>query len=257
MSSAERDMRGSAFVGTSGWSYPQWRDGFYAGVRRSEWLAHCAGRFTGIEVDATFYGRAKPATLERWAAATPPRFRFALKAHRYFTHQKKLEFPLAALLRERDNARAMGGKAAAILWQLPRNLARDAGRLEDFLGRLAHWPELRHAIEFRHPSWFDAEVAAALARTGVANCQSDAADWPCWEAVTTDLVYVRLHGHTRTYVSGYAAPSLRAWARRIDGWCAQGRDVHVYFDNTDGGRAPRDASRLIAMLDLPIPTGAA
>jgi uncharacterized protein YecE (DUF72 family) len=247
-------MTGAAFVGTSGWSYPQWRDGFYAGVRQRDWLAHCARRFSGIEVNATFYGRTRPEILRRWAAATPESFRFALKAHRYFTHQKKLDFPVASLLRERANASAMGRKAAAVLWQLPRNLRLDFARLEGFLARLALWPEVRHAIEFRHPSWFDPAVAARLGRARVASCQSDAAGWPRWDAVTTDVVYVRLHGHTDTYVSGYGASSLRAWARRVDGWRKEGRDVHVYFDNTDAGRAPRDALRLIGML-APPPAG--
>jgi uncharacterized protein YecE (DUF72 family) len=241
-------MPGSAYVGTSGWSYPQWRDSFYRGVRQRDWLAHCAARFSGIEVNATFYGRIRPETLQRWAAATPDEFRFALKAHRYFTHEKKLDFPLAALLRERDNVRGMHHKAAAVLWQLPRNLRLDVARLDAFLAMLRRWPEVRHVVEFRSATWFDPAVAESLGQARVASCQSDAADWPFWNAVTTDVVYVRLHGHTDTYVSGYAPTSLRAWSRRIDRWRSEGRDVHVYFDNTDAGHAPRDAMRLIRML---------
>ena len=248
---------GSRYIGTSGWSYPQWRDGFYAGVRQRDWLRHCAARFSGIEVDATFYRRAAPETLARWARETPPRFRFALKAHRFFTHVTKLGFAPDALLRERDNARAMGVKAAAVLWQLPRTLHPDLPRLDRFLAMLGRWPEARHAVEFRDEAWFDPAVAQRLRDARVANCQSDAADWPLWDAVTTDVVYVRLHGHPETYVSAYGARSLEAWARRIDAWCAGGCDVHVYFDNTDAGHAPRDALRLIRMLVPPLAIDAA
>jgi uncharacterized protein YecE (DUF72 family) len=107
---------------------------------------------------------------------------------------------------------------------------------------------VRHAIEFRHESWFDAEVAALLAEHRIAVCQSDAADWPVWNAVTTDLVYVRLHGHLATYASAYSEAELRAWARRIGRWLRERRDVHVYFDNDAFAHAPRNATRLIALL---------
>jgi uncharacterized protein YecE (DUF72 family) len=107
---------------------------------------------------------------------------------------------------------------------------------------------VRHAVELRHDSWFDGEVAALLGRHRVAAVQSDAADWPLWDAVTTDLVYVRLHGHRVTYASGYSRRELAAWARRIRGWRAEGRSVHVYFDNTDAGHAVADARVLRRMV---------
>jgi uncharacterized protein YecE (DUF72 family) len=83
----------------------------------------------------------------------------------------------------------------------------------------------------------------------VAVCQSDAADWPLWDTVTTDLVYIRLHGHTRTYASAYSSGSLRRWAERIVEWSSSGRTVHVYFDNDAEGAAPRDALRLRQLVE--------
>ena len=116
------------------------------------------------------------------------------------------------------------------------------------LDPLGRGPKPRHAIEFRDPSWFDDEVATALARHRVANCLSDAADWPLWDAVTTDLVYVRPHGHSDTYASRYSRKSLQRWARRIEAWRREKRQVHVYFDNDAYGEAPRNAQRLIALV---------
>jgi len=171
-------------------------------------------------------------------------FRFAIKASRYLTHVRRLDFPLAALARQRDAARGLGRKLKVVLWQLPGNLRADAALLERFLQRLARWDGVRHALEFRHPSWFDEGVRLRLRRARVAVVQSDAADWPIWRAVSTDLVYVRLHGHRQTYVSPYAAPTLARWAARCRGWLAEGRQVHVYFDNTAEGHALRDARRL-------------
>jgi uncharacterized protein YecE (DUF72 family) len=103
-------------------------------------------------------------------------------------------------------------------------------------------------IEFRHRSWFDDRVAACLREHRIGICQSDAADWPLWDAVSTDLVYVRLHGRELTYASNYPEPELRAWARKLRRWVGEGRDVHVYFDNDAGGNAPRNALRLIELV---------
>jgi len=133
---------------------------------------------------------------------------------------------------------------------LPGNYKKHLDRLEAFAKALKHWPQTRHVIEFRHPSWFDDEVASCLNKYRIANCISDAADWPMWDLVTTDLVYIRLHGHTRTYASAYHTASLKQWATKIRKWLKEGKEVHVYFDNDGEGAAPRDAKRLIGLLSI-------
>ena len=233
-----------AWIGTSGWAYDEWGPEFYAQLPRGRWLEHYALAFDAVEVNATFYHLPARSTFVSWRARTPARFRFAIKASRYLTHVRRLDFPLAALARQRDAARGLGRKLSVVLWQLPANLRADRALLERFLHRLKRWDGVRHALEFRHPSWFDEAVRARLRRARVAVVQSDAADWPLWRAVSTDLVYVRLHGHRRTYVSSYAAATLGRWAARCRAWLAEGRQVHVYFDNTARGHALRDATRL-------------
>jgi uncharacterized protein YecE (DUF72 family) len=237
-----------AYIGTSGWNYDAWRGDFYRGKPRAQWLRWYAQRFGAVEVNATFYRLQRKATFERWRAETPPGFRFSIKANRYLTHNRKLRAPATPLRLERERACGLGGKLAAVLWQLPRSLRKDLARLARFAQALRRWRRVRHVIEFRHPSWFCDEVAACLRKHRIAVCQSDAADWPMWDAVTTDLVYVRLHGHAVTYASGYSEASLRAWASRIRRWLAQGLAVHVYFDNDAFGQAPRNATRLIALV---------
>lgn len=114
---------------------------------------------------------------------------------------------------------------------------------------LSRWPQARHAVEFRHASWFVPQTERLLCAYRVAACQSDAADWPMWQDIaTTDLVYVRLHGHTSTYCSAYSDSALRGWAQRVRRWAAEGRAVHVYFDNTDLGHAPDNAATLARLL---------
>jgi uncharacterized protein YecE (DUF72 family) len=237
-----------AYIGTSGWNYPGWRDRFYAGVRQADWLSHCASQFTGIEVNATFYRLQERSTFERWREQTPQGFRFAIKGNRYLTHNKKLREPEGPIGVERERASALGEKLAVVVWQLPGNFHKHLERLQGFAAALSAWKEARHAVEFRHRSWFDDEVAECMRTNRLAVCISDAADWPLWDAVTTDLVYVRLHGHTRTYASAYSTASLKTWARRTRDWLAEGRDVHVYFDNDAEGAAPYDALKLLNMV---------
>lgn len=236
------------YIGTSGWNYDEWRDGFYAGVKGAERLAHYARRFEAVEVNATFYRLQKPDTLARWRDTVPGDFRFSIKGNRYLTHTRKLHDPDGPIELERDNARPLASRLSVVLWQLPGNLRKDMSRLRDFCAALGRWNEVRHAVEFRHSSWFDEETAACLDAHAVANCQSDAADWPMWRAVTGGLVYIRLHGHTRTYASRYSTASLKRWASAIAQWRGEGKSVHVYFDNTAEGAAPDDALQLKALL---------
>lgn len=240
-------MSGYVYIGTSGWNYDAWRDPFYHGATKKTWLRFCAERFSAIEVNATFYRLQRRETFQRWRDETPPEFRFAIKAHRYLTHNKKLNDPLPAIHTERERAQGLGDKLAAVVWQLPANFHKNLDRLERFADALQTWSRPRHAIEFRHTSWFDDAVATCLHRHGIAICQSDAADWPLWERVTTDLVYIRLHGHAQTYASDYGENALRAWAQKIARWRGESRAVHVYFDNDAQCRAPFNALRLIEL----------
>jgi uncharacterized protein YecE (DUF72 family) len=234
-----------AYIGTSGWSYKGWKESFLGGVPQSEWLSYCAERFTGIEVNGTFYRLQSRETFRKWRDQTPPDFRFAMKGHRYVTHNKKLGEVDDSIRRIRERAEPMGEKLAVVVWQLPASLKKSMERLEPFLHGLESWRDVRHALEPRHKSWFDPEVAACLEQHRVAVCQSDAPDFPLWSEVTTDLVYVRLHGHTRKYASRYSSRLLDQWARKTERWLTEGRDVHVYFDNDAEGHAPWDALKLL------------
>jgi uncharacterized protein YecE (DUF72 family) len=241
-------MLGQAYIGTSGWNYKSWRDGFYGDTPQKQWLRFCAERFTAIEVNGTFYRLQAKSTFEKWRDHTPERFRFAIKGHRYITHNKKLLDVDESVIRCRESASPLGNRLAAVVWQLPAFLKKNTERLDKFLDALRQWKSTRHAIEFRHKSWFDDETTERLGRHAVAVCMSDAPDWPMWEEVTTDLVYIRLHGHTRKYASSYSKHSLKKWAARICGWLDENRVVHAYFDNDAEGAAPKNALTLVEMV---------
>jgi uncharacterized protein YecE (DUF72 family) len=237
-----------AWIGTSGWVYQGWREHLYADAPMRRWLEIASRTFDALEINGSFYTQIKPETYERWVRETPDGFRFALKGHRFVSHYKRLRDAEPSILRLRDQAAPLGAKLAAVIWQLPANFHADLSRLEGFLRALAVWP-IRHALELRHRSWFVPAVADRMREAGVAVCMGDAPDFPMWREVTSDLVYVRLHGHTRKYHSCYSLPNLRRWADDIHRWLDEGRDVHVYFDNDGEGHAVHNALTLRALVD--------
>jgi uncharacterized protein YecE (DUF72 family) len=241
-------MAGKAYIGTSGWNYKTWRDDFYGDTPQKQWLRFCADRFTSIEVNGTFYRLLEKSTFKKWRDATPEDFPFAIKGHRYVTHNKKLLDVEESVIRCRESASPLGKRLAVVIWQLPASSKKKIERLEKFVKILGRWKSTRQTIEFRHKSWFDDEVKKCLSEHSIAVCISDAPNWPMWGEVTTDLVYIRLHGHTRKYVSSYSKPALKKWATRIQTWLKENRDVHVYFDNDAEGAAPKNALTLLGML---------
>jgi uncharacterized protein YecE (DUF72 family) len=134
------------YIGTSGWSYQHWRDCFYSAVARKDWLRFYAERFAAVEINGTFYRLQKPKTLKKWFDETPANFKFALKANRYLTHNKKLFDPEDSVSIEKNHADALNGKLAAVLWQLPRSLKKDRDRLKVFIDALRQWSEVGHVL---------------------------------------------------------------------------------------------------------------
>jgi uncharacterized protein YecE (DUF72 family) len=249
MTSSTIGKHSPIYVGTCGWDYPEWRPLLYGNSPRGNWLTLYSHRFPAVEVDSSFYRRPRAETYHRWAEATPADFAFALKGHRFVTHVKRLLHPEESLRLQLEDASPLASKLKVFLWQLPGSFRKDLDRLESFAQALAEAKgTARHVFEFRHPSWFDPEVASLLGHYRIGSCQSDAADWPLWDAVTTDLVFVRLHGAEVTYVSSYSENELASWAERIRTWHREGRTVHLYFDNTAGGAAVENALTLLSLL---------
>jgi uncharacterized protein YecE (DUF72 family) len=238
-------------IGTSGWSYAEWKGSLYTGIPARRWLERYTEAFDAVEANGTFYRLLPPHTLEGWYRRTPSSFVFTLKGHRLLTHRLRLQGAAEVVARCRDNAAPLREKLAAVLWQLPASMTLSLPRLRELLDALDGWSETRHAFEPRHASWFRDEVAAELRAHRVAVCISDAPAWPAWDTVTTDLVYVRLHGHERLYASSYPARVIERWAERTRMWRADGRQVHVYFDNTADGSAVLDAQALRRALGEP------
>jgi len=267
-------------VGISGWTYAGWRGDFYPrGLFQRNELAYAAERMTSIEINGSFYSLQRPTSYAAWRDQTPEDFVFSVKGGRFITHMKKLAGVETALANFfASGLLALGPKLGPMLWQLPPNLGYDAQRLRDFFDLLprstteaaalalnhdAKVPQdraltvtdadrpLRHALEVRHQSFCVPEALSLLRENDIAFVVADTAGrWPLVEQVTSDFMYLRLHGDKELYTSGYTPEALDRWAQKCHGWVASGQDVFVYFDNDAKGFAPYDALALIERVRL-------
>jgi uncharacterized protein YecE (DUF72 family) len=245
-------MTGRLRIGTSGYVYPHWRGVFYpARLPARDWLAFYAAVFDTVELNNPFYRLPAKAAFRGWRAAVPDDFVFSVKGSRYLTHLKRLAAPRAPLDRLLRRVRPLGPTLGPLLFQLPPHFRADLPRLATFLralGRQPHVPGLRAVLEVRHGSWLVPETFDLLGRAGVALCQHDARALAVAGPVTADFVYLRRHGSRGRYQGAYPESALRADARRVRRWLAEGLDVYVYYNNDAGGAAVRDARRLRGLL---------
>jgi uncharacterized protein YecE (DUF72 family) len=287
-------------IGTSGWRYGPWRGVFYPkGLAQRLELSYMAERVTSIEINGSFYSLQRPESYRAWFDAVSDDFVFSVKAPRFITHLKRLrdvETPLANFFA--SGVLALEHKLGPILWQFPERVefderfqtffellprstqeAADLSRHHDeWLGprsltTVATNVPLRHAIEIRSRSFCNTEFIDLLRRHEIALVVADTAGrWPLCEDVTSDFVYVRLHGDEELYTSGYTDRALDLWADRVLAWAAgsepveprlvspkrpprrRQRDVFVYFDNDAKVRAPFDAMGLIERVRARLPS---
>jgi uncharacterized protein YecE (DUF72 family) len=293
----EAPQPGRIRVGISGWRYAAWRGRFYPqGLAQRRELEFAANVFSSVEINGTFYSLQRPSSFQQWSSETPEDFVFALKGGRFITHMKKLvdvETALANFFA--SGLLALGAKLGPFLWQLPPTMKfnegpYDVARYESFFRLLPRTvrsavklakrcdermltrtflkpvlkkgedPQLRHAIEVRHDSFVQPSFVELLRQHDIGLVVADTVEWPLLMDVTSDFVYLRLHGSEQLYSSGYEPDAIEVWAKRVvafaNGKAAEGRyagvpvgdgrprDVYVYFDNDAKVRAPVDAQAL-------------
>jgi uncharacterized protein YecE (DUF72 family) len=225
-------------AGTSGYSYAAWKGSFYpADAPAARMLGAYAARLPAVEINATFYRMPRPSTLATWAGEVPDGFVFALKGPQRITHFLRLRDAAEPLGFFTRAAAELGPKLGPVLWQLPPNMKKDAGRLRDFLALLPRGS--RAAFEFRHESWLDDETFGLLADAGVALCVTDG------EERTTPPVATARFGYLRLRRPDYADADLARWRDRIAAqpWS----EAFAFFKHEDEARGPAFALRFLAL----------
>ena len=230
------------FTGTSGFAYKEWKGSFYpADLPDAKMLGFYAEHFGAVEINNTFYRMPSEKLLLDWAERVPAHFQFVLKASRQITHIKRLqeEQPVQYFL---EKSKVLGPQRGPLLFQLPPNMKKDLERLTAFLARLP--ADARAAFEFRHASWFDDEVFAALRARNAALCIAHTEDEE--GAVQTPFVATADWGYLRLRKVAYGPGELAEWAARIrePAW----GDAFVFFKHEDEGTGPKLAKQFEAII---------
>ena len=237
---------GPILIGTSGWTYKDWRGRFYPRkLPQRDWLAYYAERFPTVELNVTTYRLPKANDLARWAAVRPG-FVYTVKLSRLITHRKRPGEPKEFVDTYMGRIAPLAPRIANVLAQFPPTWARDDDALRNFLDTLP--PQHRYVVEFRHQSWYDEAVYALLRERGISLCLHDLAASVAPHVVTGPVLYVRLHGPVRAYAGSYRRVRLERWAGAIRAMASHVEQAFVYFNNDQHAYAPRNALTLQGML---------
>ena len=284
------------YIGMSGWTYPGWRGDFYPKnlVQKNE-LAFASRQVNSIEINGTFYSLQKPESFQKWHDETPEDFCFSVKAPQYITHIRRLKDvkePLANFMA--SGLLCLGEKMGPLLWQFPPNVMLKDDRFEKFLKMLPHDAKsaaklakqhssrvdgrnfikalgdfpVRHAFEFRHPSFKNPDFLKLLKKHNVAVVFAHSGEKsPYMEDLTADFIYARMHGQEAKYKKGYTSEIIAWLADRVETW-TEGRqpkdaevtllekpkvikrDAFIYFDTEIKEYAPSDARHLAQRLGI-------
>lgn len=243
--------KGKIFIGTSGYSYTHWGEGvFYPeGLKENKWLEYYCRFFNTVELNVTFYRLHQKNVFKGWNKRTPKDFLFVAKGSRYITHVKKLKDINEPLIRLFDLLKELREKLGVVLWQFPPGMKVDIKKLDNFCEKISKY-KIRHAFEFRHPSWFNEEIYCLLKKYNFSLCIAHSPYWPLVEVVTSDFVYLRFHGGESLYGSNYSEKELKSWANKAKIWLSKGLDFYAYFNNDAYGYAVKNALRLKELLTI-------
>jgi uncharacterized protein YecE (DUF72 family) len=225
------------YAGTSGFSYKGWKGHFYPEkMKNEEMLAFYATKLPTVEINNTFYKMPRSSMLEGWMEQVPSKFRFVLKATRRITHNKRLKNVESELGYLSEATATLGKQLGVTFFQLPPNFKKDMERLSPFLESLEKGAT--HAFEFRHESWFDDEVYAALKKHNCAMCLADTED-----DFEVPLVSTAKWGYLRLRKPSYRKPEMEKWLKWINE--QKWKNAYVFFKHEDEGAGPKMATRFL------------
>ena len=265
------------YLGTSGYSYEDWRERFYPReLPPEQWLEYYSQHFKAVEINLTFYRLPASPVFRHWQSRTPDDFRFVLKGSQLITHTNRLRECHEQLAEFFERASELGEKLSGVLWQLPPKFPHASELLEEFLAEVARvqivYGKFRQAFEFRDISWFDEPVYTILKNY---NAAVVLADWPFdlrirnYELgigeeigtkanlrstievpLTSDFLYLRLHGPAAAVSQPYAPGDIQKFAELVRSVEADECDGYIFFHNTAQAYAIQNATEIKNILEV-------
>ncbi len=245
-------------IGCSGWSYKDWQGAFYPrDLPAKDYLKFYSGVFDCVEIDSSFYRVPSAFMVSQWKNNTPPGFLFSPKLPKKITHDNKLEDSESTLVYFDSVLSKLGPKLGPIAIQLPPSIKLDTHLtvMKEFLSSLS--PDFKHAIEFRHKSWFTPEVYRLLRKSNVAMVWSLNQYLETPPEVTADFVYLRMVGDREltefTAVQKDRSKEMSRWAAVVKEKADDFESGYVFFNNHFAGFSPESANefrRLLGLMEL-------
>ena len=245
-------------IGCSGWSYKDWEGIFYPkGLVAKDYLSYYSKVFDCVEIDSSFYRIPNQFMVGQWRSGTPGGFLFSPKLPKKITHEKKLKDSESTLVYFYSVLSKLKEKLGPIAIQLPPSvkLSTHEGVLKEFVSQLS--PQFRHAIEFRHRSWFTPAVYSLLRTNNIAMVWTLNQYVESPPEVTADFVYLRMVGDREiTEFKGIQkdrSDDMKRWAAAVKENSGKFESGYVFFNNHIAGFSPESANefrRLLGLMEL-------
>ncbi|MFN3653380.1 MAG: DUF72 domain-containing protein [Armatimonadota bacterium] len=256
-------------IGTSGYSYADWKGHFYPrDIKSADMLGYYARRFHTVELNTTYYGIPQPAATEQMTRRVPAGFEFAVKAHRDMTHGGDFRQEVFEEFRQMLAPLREAGMLGCVLAQFPWAF-KQTPENRDYLKRLRdELPETPVVVELRNSEWVSEATFEQLRALGLGYCCVDEPRlkglMPPLAAATSTVGYVRFHGRNAAkwwkhehawerYNYLYSAEELQEWVPKIEAVAAQTEKTYVFFNNHYEGKAGVNADQLAALMNLALP----
>ncbi len=229
------------YVGTSGYSYKEWKGKFYPEkISPKEMLRFYSGRLNTVEINNTFYHMPRESVLTSWAEQVPGDFVFALKAPQVITHLKRLRDVSDETEYLFRTLSVLDRKLGPVLFQFPKSFRKDRSALEDFLALIPG--DRAFAFEFRSPSWLDDQILDLLRKNGASLCIADTDENPAHE-----IIRMAPWGYLRLRRSDYTDADLSQWMEKI--LSQKWEKAFVFFKHEDEAGGAEMAMRFQELID--------
>ena len=242
-----RDLMKNVHIGTSGWSYKDWKGLYYPEkLKPIQYLHYYSGEFKCVEINTSFYHLPKAKTIVNWTIAVPDDFRFCPKLSRYISHYQKLHDAEESLCLFFDLFDPVKEKLGPVLIQLPAQVPFQPEVAETFFALLKkNYADYEFALEIRHESWLEPQSVQLLQQYDISLVIAQSGmPYPYHEILTAKHVYLRFHGPGKLYASKYHPNTMRAYARKCVRWLREGHTIWIFFNNDYFGYSIENARLL-------------